>query len=302
MSPSSCTNQRYAPRPSITDRRFPRLTDSQDQAHAALSMDKKDFGTSILAVELATHNATGPKRTATTRIKPASAASPPGDSPAAEDVPDDAVAASDDRAHNYKARSIALLELPDTVNDARVRALAEQVGPLTKVSLRPDKGGAIVEYRDVADVGRAELMLQGMEIDAGRKLRVGSVVELLKEGKAEHKEQTSSKGKASAGKSKDVALSMRPAARTGQQGPRRGGRGGLGFRKLDTGAIRSESKGGVDETRAAAAAAEEEARSMADESIGGSVHRNNDAEEAGSSAREQKSAKSNADFRAMLGA
>ena len=261
-------------------------------------MDKKDFGTSILAVELATHNAAGPRRTATTMINPASAASPSGGSPVAtEDLADAATAAaaaatSDDRAHNYKARSIALLDLPDTVNDARVRALAEQVGPLAKVSLRPDKGGAIVEFRDVADVGRAELMLQGMEIDpGGRRVRVGGVVELLKDGRAERKEQqtyssSSTTGKASAGgsggaKARDAALSMRPAPRTGQQGPRRGGRGGLGFRKVLDAAVvaaRSEVNGDAGERETSMVAAEE------------------------SGAEHKGGAKSNADFRAMLGA
>jgi squamous cell carcinoma antigen recognized by T-cells 3 len=79
-----------------------------------------------------------------------------------------------------KAKTISLLGLSDTVNDARVRALAEPIGEIVKIVLQPGHGGAKVEFVDAATAGRASLQLDGKEFD-GRKLRVGTVDELRHE-------------------------------------------------------------------------------------------------------------------------
>ena len=47
------------------------------------------------------------------------------------------------RIADIQARTLALLNVPDTLNDTRVRALAEPYGELVKVSLRPDHQGKI---------------------------------------------------------------------------------------------------------------------------------------------------------------
>lgn len=249
------------------------------EAQAALTMDKKDFKSTILTVEIARTNANGPKRKLTTIIN--SAGSPGADSAdgttnnEAHAVADDAAAT--ERAQNYKARSVAILDLPDTVGDKRVQVFMEQVGPLAKVVLRPEKGGAIVEFAEVADAGRAEMMLTGKEIAPGRAVRIGSVAELLRDGRPDKKDDKAS-GSAGGGKQKTSALSMAPARRPQQQpgGLRRGGRGGLGFKR--TGNVvgeRTEANGaGGHDAGATSTPAE----------------------------TEKKGGKSQADFRALLGA
>lgn len=76
------------------------------------------------------------------------------------------------------ARTIALMNVPDTVNDSRIQALASPFGSLVKIKLQPHHSGAILEYANVADAGKASMALEGAEIAPGRKVRVGTVAEL----------------------------------------------------------------------------------------------------------------------------
>jgi squamous cell carcinoma antigen recognized by T-cells 3 len=110
-----------------------------------------------------------------------------------------------------------------------VQTLASAHGPVVKVVLRPDKGGALVEFSTVKDAGSAALGLEGVEID-GRALRVGDAAE-LREGKAD----VVAKGDAA---KKDVkgknAFQPPPIRRPGLGASRGGKRGGLGvkFRRM----------------------------------------------------------------------
>ncbi|KAF2790477.1 hypothetical protein K505DRAFT_327550 [Melanomma pulvis-pyrius CBS 109.77] len=120
-----------------------------------------------------------------------------------------------------RERSIALLNVPDTVNDARIRALVEPYG-YKKITLMPQHQGAIIEFTTVEGVGKAQLALEGIEITEGRRIRIGTVPE-LKHSKAEWK----------AGNSfAKPARINRPVARGGglQGGRGRGGKPGLGRR------------------------------------------------------------------------
>ena len=47
---------------------------------------------------------------------------------------------------DIRSRTIALLNLPDTVNEARVRVLAEPYGELVKVSMRLNNQGMLTPY------------------------------------------------------------------------------------------------------------------------------------------------------------
>lgn len=175
-----------------------------------------------------------------------------------------------------------MLNIPDTVNDARIRAIVEPYGPLVKVVLRPDHQGAIVEFKDVQDAGKAALGLEGLEIASGRKIGVGSVNEMLKQ-KAEWRTD-----RISVAPKKDKsgnALTLPPTApvrRPNQPGARRGGKGGLGVKGGGVGL--SGSRG----TRDGAGAATGDGRISSGA---------NDAENAGG---QEAKAKSNADFRAMF--
>ncbi|KAF2029290.1 hypothetical protein EK21DRAFT_67874 [Setomelanomma holmii] len=81
-------------------------------------------------------------------------------------------------------RSIAFLNLPDTVPDIRIKPLVEPFG-FRKITLEPQHGGAIIEFNSVEGAGKAEIALQGKDFE-GRKLRVGTVKD-LKQQKGEWK-------------------------------------------------------------------------------------------------------------------
>lgn len=152
-----------------------------------------------------------------------------------------------------RARTIALMNVPDTVNDRRLRAIAETYGDLVKIVLRPDHQGAIVEYTEAHHAGKAALGLEGHEITSGRKLRVGSVPEMLKE-KAEKKTDKIQIGKVRKDGPMSTQASLQPSGpirRPGQQAGRRGGLGqkrGLGFTasngKDETESMNASSQGG----------------------------------------------------------
>ncbi|KAL7932607.1 hypothetical protein V8C35DRAFT_68562 [Trichoderma chlorosporum] len=130
------------------------------------------------------------------------------------------------------ARTIALMGLPDTINDARVRALVEPFGPIVKLVLQPGHGGAKIEFADSSAAGKASLQLSNVEFE-GRKLLVGSPDD-LRHAKAERVEDRIVPRSQNAAK-KDKAISTtansfmpssvmrRPAF--GRPGPKRG----LGF-------------------------------------------------------------------------
>ncbi|KAK7542487.1 pre-mRNA splicing factor [Phyllosticta citribraziliensis] len=197
-----------------------------------------------------------------------------------------------------RERTIALMNIPDTVNDARVRALLTPFGPLRKLILMPEHGGAIVEFVNVADAGRAALGVEGQEVAEGARVRVGSVEEMKRERGTERaqKGQFGEKGKGGAKKNaKDgeasktdgnsassSGLALAPQApRVNRPGQSRGSRrGGLGVKRGAPAGLPS---------RATAAAAVEKGGN--DVEMGGTGA----AAAAGSSTR-----KSNADFKAMF--
>lgn len=120
------------------------------------------------------------------------------------------------------ARTIALLDLPDTVNDTRVRGLMTTYGSLSKLILRPDHQGAIIEFADAASAGKASLAIDGHEIAPGRRLRVGTVSELL--------------GAAAEKRSSKAAAALIPQRQAPIKRPQATGRrGGLGARRHGVG-------------------------------------------------------------------
>ncbi|KAJ4304757.1 Splicing factor [Kalmusia sp. IMI 367209] len=117
-------------------------------------------------------------------------------------------------------RTIALLNVPDTVNDVRIKPLVEPYG-YKKITLMPQHGGAYVEFSSVEQAGKAEIALQGIDFE-GRKLRIGRYKELLEQ-----------KGEWKAGNSfvQPARVNRPTATRGGTRGGLRGrGKPGLGFR------------------------------------------------------------------------
>jgi len=74
------------------------------------------------------------------------------------------------------SRSVAILNLSDTVPDVRIRPLVEPFG-FKRITLEPQHGGAIIEFNTVEGAGKAEIALQGRDFE-GRKLRIGTVKDL----------------------------------------------------------------------------------------------------------------------------
>ena len=172
-----------------------------------------------------------------------------------------------------KARTIAVLNVPDTVNDARIHALAEPYGPLVKIVLRPDHQGAILEFKDVADAGKAALGIDGYEILPGRFLRVGSVEDMRTQ-KAEKKIDKIG-GKID---KKETPLTLQSNMAIRRPGQARGRRGGLGVKR-----------GGAASASAASAAKTQDTNKRME---GTGTNGTSNAQDGGR--------KSNADFKAMI--
>ncbi|GFF59201.1 hypothetical protein IFM61392_00629 [Aspergillus lentulus] len=248
---------------------------TKEEAEAALAMHEQEFRSRPLQVRISTPQ--GAKRTATTIVNRVQ-------SPAAEANGTKAPSVEPEgTAKERSARTLGLMNVPDTVNDARIRAMVEPYGPLIKIVLRPDHQGAIVEFADVNHAGKASLELEGQEIAPGRKLHVGTVSQLLKQS-AEKKG-----GPGQATKSKDKATFLQPAGpikRPVQPGQRGGRRGGLGVKRVSISS--TASQGGS--TKA------EEGAKSATTMTTTNVTTESGAHPVGG----EKTRKSNDDFRAMI--
>ncbi|RDL37616.1 uncharacterized protein BP5553_05049 [Venustampulla echinocandica] len=202
--------------------------EKQEEAAAALDLDKTKLKSRILTVEMS--SGTNYKPTATTRGPSASPAPDQEGDTAMSPSPGPETHSSTDAQNavsrtDISHRTIALMNIPDTVNDARVRAIVEPYGDIVKLVLRPDHQGAIVEYADVASAGRAALGLENHEIVPGRKLRTGNMKDLFGQ-KGEIRTDKILVGK---GNKKSPASFMQPSAPVRRPGP--AGRGGLGVKR-----------------------------------------------------------------------
>ena len=206
---------------------------TKEEANAALELNLTKFKTRVIEVEMSSHNPS--KRQATTIVSRASGSPQPDQNGASRhDTPDSALSPGNTGAHHpsreeIAARTIALLNVPDTVNDARIRALVEPHGALTKIVLRPDHQGAIIEFQDASSAGKATLAVDGYKIAEGRKLGVGTVKEMLAQ-KAEYKITDTERDSQKAG-SGPAFQGAGHIKRPTQPGAGRGRRGGLGFKR-----------------------------------------------------------------------
>jgi squamous cell carcinoma antigen recognized by T-cells 3 len=187
-------------------------------------MDQKDFRSRPLHVKLSTP--TGAKRQATTivsRVGKSPSVEPNGVSPSSS--------WASELSHTTgprTTRTLGLMNIPDTVNDTRIRLLVESYGSIVKIILRPDHQGAIVEFADVNDAGRASLELEGYEIETGKKIHIGTVGEMMRQS-AEYKTD-----RIQVGKQKDkppMLIQPTVVKRPAQPGTRAGRRGGFGLKR-----------------------------------------------------------------------
>ncbi|MCJ1319728.1 Splicing factor [Xylographa vitiligo] len=223
---------------------------NQNEAAAALDLNLTKFKTRLLHVSMSTSDPA--KRQAINNVRQTSTSTSPVPDPATSSLPSNntsetslqrstsdsntriAQATTTPSAHpsrsDIAARTLALLHIPDTVNEARVRALLEPYGPLKKLTMRLDHQGAIVEFADVSTVGKAALGLEGVEIVEGRRITVGSIAELMKE-KGEVRRDRLPVGQPKKDGETKVLQSSGVIRRPVQTTGRRGGRGGLGLKK-----------------------------------------------------------------------
>ncbi|KAB8576176.1 hypothetical protein FH972_025704 [Carpinus fangiana] len=194
---------------------------TKEEAEAATDMNLKPFKRRALNVNLSNQKGKTAKTHSTTIIRPSATPDP-------ENLPN----ADGDHASSgkdYRERSIALLNVPDTINDARIRALCEAYGALKKIQLRPDHQGAIVEFEKKADAGKASMALDGHEIIPGRFIQVGEVSQLFR--RRSEINSTTAVAAATKPKGAGAMLSSAPVSRPNQGSARRGARGGLGFKR-----------------------------------------------------------------------
>ncbi|KAJ3942621.1 Splicing factor [Colletotrichum fioriniae] len=204
---------------------------------AASGLNNVNFRGNVIAVQVSTPSIY--KRSAAVSkdgTSPAPSRDDDGDATMGDSNGDAAGLQSGPSRAEIASRTIALLDIPDTVNDARVKEIVEKVGGFKSFVLQPSHGGAKIEFEDEPSAGRAMLQLDGYILD-GRKLRTGSVEE-LKRAKGEFrtdkivygtggKKQTD---KASAPKKTGTGPAFIPPS-TAVKRPVLGGakRGGLGF-------------------------------------------------------------------------
>ncbi|KAK6396470.1 hypothetical protein LTR65_009554 [Meristemomyces frigidus] len=205
-----------------------------DEANNVLAANNKPFRDRILHVEISGTKAEG--RTAPMdRARKTDVFIKHGDTVSASPEPDATGAgrrgsdvsmasasqppADQEAFRTARERKIAIFSLPDTVNDARIRAAMEAYGPIVKIQLRRTDRGAIVEFSNINDAFNVR---QGVDCSAlGPEVKTGDVADLLNKVK---------KRQAQAPSVGAPGIGMRPTniARPGQRGGRRGG---LGFKR-----------------------------------------------------------------------
>ena len=184
---------------------FLTFTDTE-AAQASLEMNGKDFEERKIKVNIAESQSGRNARMAGRSKSPSASVNGDASSPSSTGI---AAHEIEDR----RQRTVALSGVPDTVNEARLRAVAEKVGQVRKVILKTNHQGALVEFDNVADAGKAAIELDGFEISPGREVTVTTQQEMYSQ-KAEKKVETIGKGS----KSFSLVPPKRPV-----QAPRKGG-------------------------------------------------------------------------------
>ncbi|OTA89180.1 hypothetical protein M434DRAFT_113265 [Hypoxylon sp. CO27-5] len=218
--------------------------ETKEDAEKALQLDKTKFKSQILLVDLSKE--TNFKPIATNRSDRASASPAPngdGDVMMTDGHEESHSGSHKPTPKEIQERTMAIMNVPDTVNDARIRAILEERGfKIVKLVLRPDHQGAIIEFVDPATAGYATLQLEGYEIVPGRKLRTGTVNELFKQTSEKREDKiVTGRGKASNQKGSSNETTFMPPPQNvrrpgfGQGRPKRG----LGF----VAAKKDDSKG-----------------------------------------------------------
>ena len=218
-----------------------------EEAAAALDLNNKPLGSRLLRVTLATDKSSAAKHTTAKLIRNTTGSVEPedGQSPTAESggrrgsvmSSGDAGQLNDETATTKHQRTVALLNLPDTVNDARIQSFLSSYGPLRKIVVMRDRGGALIEFVNLQDAGKVGLGIDCSSL--GPDVRVGTKAELFAKDGNKNTQASLSAVK--------PATAMRPAQATVSRPKQTGGRrGGLGFKRGGLGASASRQPAGGD--------------------------------------------------------
>ncbi|QDS67938.1 hypothetical protein FKW77_008763 [Venturia effusa] len=211
------------------------FSDAASAERAVSKLHKTEFRDRTIDVEISKPNFT--KITNTVHRDVTMSPMPGGASPSAASSDMNGYGNNAD-GRNRMARTMAIMDIPDTVTAVRVQKLAEEFGTLKKCTLRTDHAGAIIEYAEESSVGRAEFGLAGKELD-GQKIRLGTVPELFQQKPFVRKlkladQLAEKKKKEEKQKSQEAPASFGGLAPRQMQGATRGGggrRGGLGAKR-----------------------------------------------------------------------
>jgi RNA recognition motif-containing protein len=207
--------------------------ETKEQAQAAIAqLDQCNCRGRAITVELSKPKNFKPSAVIRNTASPSPA--PSGQDGEGDEVMNDAPGGSSESGQgqgpsprDIADRTIALLGIPNTVNVARVRAMVEPHGDIVKLALHPIQGGAVVEFRDKAQAGKASLALEGKEIAEGKTIRIGTVAELFQERSEATVDRVDVKPVASSRANTDSALMPPPPVIRRNLGTRGGKRGGL---------------------------------------------------------------------------
>src|SRR5690606_27954044 len=106
----------------------------KEEADASLALNKVALKSRLLDVTIASPNPGKVKFNNAVEGSPADDANPDA---MATDEPSESSAPKPTRDEIQK-KTFAILNLPDTINDARLRSILDPYGPLHKLTLRPD--------------------------------------------------------------------------------------------------------------------------------------------------------------------
>lgn len=184
--------------------------ESGEEAQAALQMSGKRLKDREIKVEIATDRGESKRHHPTSgRVD---VAGTENHAPSAD---------SHDRLEQRSERTIFLTNIPDTVNEARLRRLAAEYGEVVKCILKTNHQGAVVEYASVSQAGEAALALDGQQIADGR-IRVVSEQEMKRQGPEKKVERNSAPKKTTGTPMPSSGFVRRPVQATNNKS-RKGG-------------------------------------------------------------------------------
>lgn len=149
-----------------------------EDAQAALALNQTEFLGRNITVNVASDGKARANPSVSGRSKSPSV-QPEPQPEAASTSEDPSTLATD--LEERRQRTVALSDVPDTVNESRIKAMAEKIGPTRRVILKTNHQGAIIEFENVVDAGRASMEFDGHEIDPGRRIRVTTQKEMLQQ-------------------------------------------------------------------------------------------------------------------------